>query len=129
MQLVGDLNRLYCGEPAMHEKDNQPGGFDWIDCSDADQSIVSVVRRGKDPHAAVVAVFNFTPVPRNGYRVGLPGPGYWSEILNTDAGIYSGSNVGNNGGVHAELVPCQGQPYSAQMRLPPLGAVFFKGSV
>jgi 1,4-alpha-glucan branching enzyme len=125
--LVRDLNHLYKTEPAMHQLDNQPGGFDWIDCTDAAQSIISFVRRGKSPDEVILAVFNFTPVPRMGYRVGVPGPGYWTEILNTDAGLYGGSNVGNAGGVYAEFSPKHNQPYSLLLNLPPLGAVYFKG--
>jgi len=125
--LVRDLNHLYKTEPAMHQLDNQPGGFDWIDCTDSAQSIISFVRRGKSPDEVILAVFNFTPVPRMGYRVGVPGPGYWTEILNTDAGLYGGSNVGNAGGVYAEFSPKHNQPYSLLLNLPPLGAVYFKG--
>ena len=77
----------------------------------------------------ILAVFNFTPVPRPGYRVGVPGPGFWTEVLNTDAGHYGGSNVGNAGGVYAEFVPMHNQKYSVLLNLPPLGAVFFKGKV
>ena len=77
----------------------------------------------------ILCVLNFTPVPRIGYRVGVPGPGSWSEVLNTDAGVYGGSNVGNSGGVFAELVPMHNQKYSVLLNLPPLGAVFFKGKV
>jgi len=125
--LVRDLNRLYRNEPAMHQLDNQPGGFDWIDCSDANNSIISFVRRGKTTDDVILAVLNFTPVPRPGYRVGAPGPGYWTEILNTDSGNYGGTNVGNSGGVYAEFVPMHNQRYSVSLNLPPLGAVFFKG--
>jgi 1,4-alpha-glucan branching enzyme len=126
-KLVRDLNRLYRTEPAMHQLDNQPGGFDWIDCSDAGASVVSFVRRGKTSDEVILGIFNFTPVPRMGYRIGVPGPGYWTEILNTDAGHYWGSNVGNAGGVNAEFVPMHNQRYSLQLNLPPLAGVFFKG--
>jgi 1,4-alpha-glucan branching enzyme len=124
--LVRDLNRIYASESAMHQLDNQPGSLEWIDCSDANNSVVSFVRRGKTDEV-VLAAFNFTPVPRMGYRVGVPSPGFWSEILNTDAGIYGGSNVGNSGGAYAEFVPFHNQRYSVLLNLPPLGAVFFKG--
>ncbi|QJW99517.1 1,4-alpha-glucan branching protein GlgB [Frigoriglobus tundricola] len=126
--LVRDLNRLYAAEPALHELDNQPGGFEWIDCSDAANSVISCLRKGKGEDA-IVMVFNFTPIPRPGYRVGVPGPGSWAEVLNTDAGTYGGTNVGNAGGVYAEYVPMHGQKYSVVLNLPPLGAVFFKGKV
>ena len=77
----------------------------------------------------VLCVLNFTPVPRSGYRVGVPGPGYWREVMNTDAGVYSGGNVGNNGGVQAEAVPCHGRPYSVVLTVPPLAGLFLKGEV
>ncbi|MGL4420198.1 MAG: 1,4-alpha-glucan branching protein GlgB [Gemmataceae bacterium] len=128
MQLVGDLNRLYANEPAMHELDNQPAGFEWIDCHDASSSVVCFQRKGStNPLERIIGIVNFTPTVRDRYHVGLPGPGYWKEVLNTDASIYAGSNVGNNGGVHAEFIPQHGLPYSAFVRVPPLGAVFFKG--
>jgi 1,4-alpha-glucan branching enzyme len=127
-QLVRDLNKLYLNEPALYEMDNQPGGFEWIDCTDAANSVISFVRKGKGEDV-FVCVYNFTPVPRPAYRVGLPGPGSWAEVLNTDAGVYGGSNIGNSGGVFAEFVPMHNQKYSAPMNLPPLGAVFFKGKV
>ena len=123
----GDLNRLYAAEPALHELDNQPGGFEWIDAADAANSVLSFVRRAKTTEDVVLCVLNFTPVVRDAYRVGVPCPGHWQEVLNTDAAGYWGSNVGNNGGVFAEYVPCHGQPYSVLLRLPPLGGVFFKG--
>jgi 1,4-alpha-glucan branching enzyme len=126
--LVRDLNRLYAAEPAMHQCDNQPGGMEWIDCTDANSSVISFMRKGKTDEV-IVAVMNFTPVPRPGYRVGVPGAGFWTEVLNTDAGVYGGSNVGNAGGVYAEFVPFHGQRYSVVLNLPPLGAVFFKGKV
>ncbi len=127
-QLVRDLNRLYTAEPALYELDNQPGGFEWIDCNDAANSVLSFYRKGKGDDV-IVCVYNFTPVPRLGYRVGLPGPGSWTEVLNTDSSIYGGSNVGNSGGVFAEFVPMHNQKYSAPLNLPPLGAVFFKGKI
>jgi 1,4-alpha-glucan branching enzyme len=126
--LVRDLNRLYATEPALHERDNHPGGFDWVDCSDANNSVVSLVRRGGGEDV-ILAAFNFTPVPRMSYRVGTPGPGFWTEVLNTDASVYGGSNVGSNGGAYAEFVPYHHQKYSVLLNLPPLGAVFFKGKV
>ncbi|MBY0512449.1 MAG: 1,4-alpha-glucan branching protein GlgB [Gemmataceae bacterium] len=126
-QWVKDLNHFYAAEPAMHELDNQPGGFDWVDCSDAGSSVFSFVRRAKSTDDIVLVVLNFTPVVRDNYRIGAPGAGFWKEALNSDAGCYWGSNVGNNGGVYAEFDPMHGQPYSLPLRLPPLGALFFKG--
>lgn len=124
---VRDLNHAYAAEPALHELDNQPGGFDWIDCSDANASVLSFVRRGRTTDDLVVCVLNFTPVVRQGYRVGVPSAGFWKEILNSDAGHYWGSNVGNSGGVFAEPVPMHGQAFSVTLTLPPLAAVFLKG--
>ncbi len=125
-RLVADLNRLYAAEPALHEVDFDWHGFEWIDCNDADSSVLSFLRRAKDPENFLVVVTNFTPVVREAYRVGVPAPGFYREVLNTDAGVYGGSNVGNRGGVQAEPVPWLGRPYSLNLRLPPLGALFFK---
>jgi 1,4-alpha-glucan branching enzyme len=127
-RLVGDLNNHYRSIPALHELDNQAGGFEWIDCSDANASVICFLRKSKSGNDFVVCVYNFTPIVRHNYRLGVPCPGYWSELLNTDADIYGGSNVGNNGGVHAEYVPMHGQPYSISVTMPPLGGLFFHGS-
>ena len=124
---VRDLNHLYKNEPAMHELDNQPGGFDWIDCSDANSSIISLIRRAKSTDEVILGVFNFTPIPRDNYKLGVPGPGFWKEVMNSDAGVYWGSNMGNNGGVHAEFSAMHGLPFSVHLTLPPMAAVFFKG--
>jgi len=129
LHLVGDLNRLYRGEPALHEQDTEPAGFQWIDADDAEASIYSFLRIPKAANDRIAMVLNFTPSPRSGYRIGVPGPGYWKEVLNTDAEAYGGTNTGNTGGVQAEAVPCHGQPYSLSIGVPPLGAVFFKGQV
>jgi len=125
-RLVADLNRLYAAEPALHEVDFDWHGFEWIDCNDADSSVLSFLRRAKNPENFLVVVTNFTPVVREAYRVGVPAPGFYREVLNTDAGVYGGSNVGNRGGVQAEPVPWLGRPYSLTLRLPPLGTLFFK---
>jgi 1,4-alpha-glucan branching enzyme len=124
--LVRDLNRLYRQEPALHQVDFEPAGFSWIDCSDSDQSVVSFVRRGRDPSDFVLFVCNFTPVVRHGYQVGAPAGGDYREILNTDAAVYGGTNVGNAGGVRAEPRAVQGQPCSLTLTLPPLGALVLK---
>ena len=128
-QWVRDLNRLYIGEPCLHELDNQHEGFEWIDCNDAAASIISLMRKAKTTKEVMVCVLNFTPIVRQNYRVGLPGPGYWTEVLNSDANSYGGSNVGNIGGVPAESIPYHGRPYSAELTIPPLGAVFLKGTL
>ncbi len=126
MQLwVRDLNRLHASEPALHELDFDPSGFDWIDCHDADHSVISLERRGKGG-AAVAAVFNFTPVPRYGYLVGVREAGDWIEIANSDAVEYGGSGVGNRGRAVALAVPAHGRPHSLALTLPPLGAIFLE---
>jgi 1,4-alpha-glucan branching enzyme len=86
-----------------------------------------MIRRGKSTEDVILVAFNFTPVPREAYRVGVPGPGFWQEVLNTDSGTYGGANIGNSGGVYAEFIPFHNQKYSVAMNLPPLAAVFFKG--
>jgi 1,4-alpha-glucan branching enzyme len=123
---VRDLNGLYAHERALHELDFEPAGFSWIDCADFERSVVSLLRRGAAEDDAVAAVFNFTPVPRYGYRVGVPRPGVWKEIGNSDAEEYGGSGVGNLGGCEAGDVPAHGHPASMEVTIPPLGAVFFK---
>jgi 1,4-alpha-glucan branching enzyme len=126
LQLVADLNRLYSAEAALHEVDFEWPGFEWMDANDSDASVLSFVRRAKDPVDFVLAVCNFTPVAREDYRVAVPEPGYYREILNSDSAVYGGSNVGNLGGVLAEPVPWNGRENSVKLRLPPLAAVYFK---
>jgi 1,4-alpha-glucan branching enzyme len=126
---VKDLNRLYQSELCLHELDNHPDGFEWIDCSDANNSIVNFLRKGQSTNDVIVVVLNFTPNVHQKYRVGLPGPGFWQEVLNSDAAHYGGSNVGNAGGLPAEAIPCHGRPFSVDLTIPPLSAVFLKGSV
>jgi 1,4-alpha-glucan branching enzyme len=123
---VQDLNRLYRDEPALHEMDCDPAGFEWIDCDDADSSAVTLIRKGKSNATMILVVCNFTPVPRYSYRLGSPRSGYWQEILNSDAGDYGGSNMGNLGGVETVPVPLHGRPYSLTITLPPLSVSFFK---
>ncbi|MBJ3774976.1 1,4-alpha-glucan branching protein GlgB [Acuticoccus mangrovi] len=122
--LVGDLNRLYRGEKALHEKDCDPDGFEWIDAADADGSVFVYARFAADRSPAV-AVMNFTPVVRSNYRIGLPSPGRWREVLNTDAAIYGGTNVGNAGEIVAEAIPYHGRQQSAAITLPPLAGLVF----
>ncbi len=123
---VRDLNRLYRAEPALYEADFEWTGFQWIDFYDWEQSVVAFIRRARHEEDFVVCACNFTPVPRHGYRIGVPAPGRYRELLNSDAGIYGGSNVGNLGGVEAELVPWHGCSYSVSLTLPPLAVVFLK---
>ncbi|HKC61328.1 MAG TPA: 1,4-alpha-glucan branching protein GlgB [Myxococcales bacterium] len=121
-RLVRDLNRAYRGEPALFELDGDPAGFQWVQVGSADVNVLAFLRRSGDRHVAAVA--NLSPVPRYGYRVGLPRAGEYREVLNTDAAEYGGSGLGNHGRVRAEAVPHDGQPASAEMTLPPLGVVW-----
>ena len=127
-RLVRDLNRLYRSEAALQQIDYEPEGFQWMDCSDSEASVVSFVRRAEDPRDFLLLVCNFTPIPRHRYDVGVPEPGFYRELLNTDAQIYGGSNVGNSGGVWAEPAPHHGQPHRLVLTLPPLATVVFKPS-
>ena len=124
--LVRDLNRLYVDESALHTFDHDPRGFRWIDCHDADQSVLSFVRHGGEGDAPVVALFNFTPVPRRGYRIGVPAASAWCEILNTDSMFYGGSNLGNGKPLQPEARPWMDFEHSIEVTLPPLGAIFLK---
>ena len=125
LRWVADLNRLYRREPALHERDADPAGFEWVDFSDVEKSVVSYLRRGRSADDVVLVACNFTPVPRYNYRVGIPFGGFWKEVLNSDATEYGGSGVGNLGGVEAEQVPAHGRPWSLPLTLPPLAAVVF----
>jgi 1,4-alpha-glucan branching enzyme len=122
---VKDLNHLYQSQPALHERDFSPDGFQWVDHSDADNSTLFFLRRGRHSNDLLLAAFNFTPVPRHGYRVGAPGGGYWKELLNSDFQFYGGSGQGNSGGVEAAPIRWHHQPYSLRLTLPPLSASFF----
>ncbi len=124
-RLVEDLNRLYREERALHELDCEPAGFEWVDCNNAPESILAFLRRPARGSEVLVAC-NFTPVPRVGYRIGVPRPGYWRELLNSDAAEYGGSGMGNAGGVTADEVPTHGRAYSLALVLPPLAAVVLK---
>ncbi len=123
---VEDLNRLYRSEPALYELDFDTAGFEWIDCGDSQQSVLSLIRKGRSTDDTLIVVCNFTPVPRHNYRIGVPRGGYWKEILNSDADRYGGSCHGNLGGVEASPIAFHGRPYSLNLILPPLGAVFLK---
>ncbi|MFW6074053.1 MAG: 1,4-alpha-glucan branching protein GlgB [Chloroflexota bacterium] len=124
-QALARLNELYRELPALHETDFDHSGFQWIEVNDADQSVLSFMRLDSNGEHPVVAVFNLTPVPRHNYRVGVPEEGHWLEMFNSDALEYGGSGQGNFGGVDATLVAWNGQPYSLNLTLPPLGALFF----
>jgi 1,4-alpha-glucan branching enzyme len=122
---VTDLNHLYRQTPALYEGDCEPEGFAWVDCTDADSSVLSFLRQGESSPDLVLVVCNFTPIPRLNYRVGAPQGGVWREVLNSDARDYEGSGYGNQGGVEAAPVPHHGRPYSLTLTLPPLAVVFF----
>jgi 1,4-alpha-glucan branching enzyme len=121
-----DLNQTYKTEPALYELDFESSGFEWVDCSDIEQSIISFLRKGKNPKDIFLIVCNFTPVPRYNYKIGVPYNGYWKEVLNSDATEYGGSGHGNFGGLYADSVPMHHRQYSIALTLPPLGILFFK---
>jgi 1,4-alpha-glucan branching enzyme len=123
---VQHLNILYRGERALHELDFDPAGFEWVDFNDADNSVVTFLRKGKRAEDTVLVACNFTPVPRHNYRVGVPTGGFWKELLNSDAPEYGGSGQGNFGGLEATPVPSHGKFHSLSLTLPPLGMVMFK---
>jgi 1,4-alpha-glucan branching enzyme len=125
-KLVRDLNWLYRTLPALHERDCEPEGFSWIDCSDAENSVVAYIRRAASEDDFVVIVCNFTPVVRYGYRIGVPRNVRYQECLNTDAACYGGSNVGNLGAVEAQSVHAHGFSFSLPLTLPPLATVVFR---
>jgi 1,4-alpha-glucan branching enzyme len=124
--LICDLNRLYKDEPALHEVDFDWRGFEWLVLNDSDNSVLAFLRRAIDPEDALVVACNFTPVPRRGYRIGVPYPGFYREILNSDSQVYGGSNLGNEGGVWAQPGASAGRPYSLDVTLPPLATVILK---
>lgn len=126
LRWVADLNRLYRTEPALHERDFKAEGFEWIDFCDAEASVLVFLRRGKRAGDMVLVALNFTPVPRENYRVGVPVSGLWQELLNSDATLYGGSGLGNAGAVMADPVPSFDRPSSLTLTLPPLAAVFLK---
>jgi 1,4-alpha-glucan branching enzyme len=125
-RMIEDLNRLYLQEPALWESDHDHEGFYWLDCSDAESSVLSFVRQNKDRSSQLAVILNFTPVVRAPYRIGLPHACVWKEVFNSDAEIYGGTNQGNWGGVTAGNFPFHAQAHSAVVTLPPLGVVVFK---
>jgi 1,4-alpha-glucan branching enzyme len=125
-RFLGDLNRLYREEPALHELDADSAGFEWIDCQDSENGVLLLLRRARAGAPPLVAALNFTPVARTAYRVGVPLGGFWWEVLNSDAEAYGGSGQGNLGGQEASAEPAHGRPHSLTLVLPPLGAVFLR---
>lgn len=123
---VEDLNRMYRQETALYESDVSPAGFEWIDCNDSDNSVITLLRKGRSSESVMLVACNFTPVPRHNYRIGVPVPGFWREILNGDAGEYGGSGQGNIGGVNSFPVKGHGRYQSINVVLPPLAAIFLK---
>jgi 1,4-alpha-glucan branching enzyme len=124
--LVRDLNHLYRDIPALHQRDTSESGFEWVDANDHQHSVFSFWRHGNDNAASVLCLFNFTPMAYRQFRIGVPHGGWYKELLNTDALHYGGGGQGNFGGLQAEPVPCNGQPWSLQVALPSLGTLFFK---
>jgi len=127
-RFVQDLNRVYRSEHAMHEIDFDPAGFQWIDCNDSENSVVSFIRRARNADDFVVSVLNFPPVPRDGYRIGVPVAGPYLELVNSDGDLYGGSNVGNGGAIFSEPIASHGCDQSLRLTLPPLGFLLLKPS-
>ena len=125
-RFVQDLNQLYQNEAALYENDFAESGFEWIDASDTDNSVLSFIRKAKSTDEFIVVISNFTPMPRTGYRVGVPRPGYYREILNSDSAHYGGSNAGNDGGQATDEIPTHGRPQSLSLTLPPLATIMLK---
>ena len=123
---VADLNRLYRAEPALYQVDFENSGFEWVDCNDSEQSVLSFLRWPRAGGAPVLVVCNFTPVPRTNYIVGVPKGGYWRELANSDAALYGGSGMGNLGGIDAAPVAAHGRFHSLAITLPPLAVLMFK---
>jgi 1,4-alpha-glucan branching enzyme len=128
LQLVGDLNATYRSHPALYSQDNDPAGFEWIDANDSWGNVLSFLRWG-DERSVLACLANFSGQPHEEYRIGLPRPGRWLEILNTDAEGYGGSGVGNLGEVIARETPWHGLPYSAELRLPPTGTLWLTPAI
>jgi 1,4-alpha-glucan branching enzyme len=124
-RVVRDLNRLYAIEPALHRRDCQSDGFIWTVGDDRANSVYAFLRLAPDA-SPILVVCNMTPVPRHGYRIGVPDAGGWHEILNTDSGYYGGTNVGNEGRVETTAIAAHGQPQSIELVLPPLATIFLR---
>jgi 1,4-alpha-glucan branching enzyme len=120
---VADLNRAYREQPALHELDSDPAGFEWVHASDSESSVLAFMRLAKGGESAALAVFNLTPVLRPSYRIGAPRPGVWRELLNSDADVYGGSGAGNMGRVKAVAEPAHGRDHSMTLVLPPLSCL------
>jgi 1,4-alpha-glucan branching enzyme len=126
LKWVSDLNHVYRQQPGLHQLDFESSGFEWIDCNDIEDSVISLLRKGRSADDTILVACNFTPATRLNYRVGVPHPGFWQELLNSDAKDYGGSGQGNLGGVKTSSIPYHGRPYSLNIVLPPLATVYFK---
>ncbi len=124
-RLVRDLNRLYAGRAALHDLDFSHEGFAWLDCNDADHSVLSYKRIARNGSCLVV-ILNFTPVPRSHYRIGVPGSGTWREIFNSDSHHYGGTNMGNGEGLQAEEIPWTNEARSVSLTIPPLACIIIE---
>ncbi|MBV9970165.1 MAG: alpha amylase C-terminal domain-containing protein, partial [Xanthobacteraceae bacterium] len=124
-RLVGDLNRIYFEEPALHRQDADARGFRWVIGDDRANSVFAFLRQA-DGAAAILVICNMTPVIRAGYRIGVPRSGHWDEVLNSDSNLYGGSNQGNSGGVVAEQISSHGEQHSVSVLLPPLAVLMLK---
>jgi 1,4-alpha-glucan branching enzyme len=125
-RLVRDLNHIYAAEPALHGTDSDPDSFAWAVVEDYANSVFAMLRTARDGRSVILAVSNMTPVPRFNYRIGVPEAGLWREILNTDAGFYGGSNIGNGGDLHTEDISSHGRPASLSLVLPPLSTILLR---
>jgi 1,4-alpha-glucan branching enzyme len=125
-RLVQDLNRLYQNEPALYENDFDRAGFAWIDASDSENSVLSFIRTAQSSPEFMAVISNFTPTPHTGYRIGVPRPGYYREILNSDSEHYGGSNMGNGDSLASESIPMHGHSQSLRLTLPPLATIMLK---
>ena len=121
---VRDLNKVYRSTPALFAHDFAPQGFEWIDCNDTQSSVLAFLRKGDTDKDVVLVICNFTPIPRDNYRIGVPRGGCWIERLNSDAHDYGGSGAGNFGRVEASPLPSHGRYYSLTLRLPPLSVIY-----
>ncbi len=128
-KLISDLNRMYRKQPALYENDFEGNGFEWVDCHSRNESVLAFIRKAKNPANQLLTCCNFTPVVRETHRVGVPGPGWYAEIFNSDSEHYGGANVGNYPGRQAEPIEWHGRPWSIEIKLPPLAAVVFEPHV
>ena len=124
-RMVGDLNRIYREQPALYELDFDGNGFEWIDSMNRDASVLTWLRKAKNPEDFIVVCSNFTPYVHNGYRIGVPGPGHYRSIFNSDSEYYSGTNIGVGEAV-AEEIEAQGKQWSIAIDFPPLGTLMYK---